>query len=126
MSQVLIVESDAWLAESYAVILQSAGHEVRQAGSSEEAIEAIDQTPPDVLLLDENLRGAGGIELIHELRSYPDLASIPVILCVQLTHEQLEPFRSSLKAYGISEVLQKAELKPDQLIKAVTYATAKN
>jgi CheY-like chemotaxis protein len=123
MSHVLIVQSNPWLLRSFKDVLFTAEHTVTLARSSEEAIIAIEEIVPNVVVLDEALRGAGGIELIHEMRSYADWVSIPVILCVHMNEQQLQPFKQSFAAYGIVSILQKSTLQPDDLLSAVNEAT---
>jgi len=41
---------------------------------------AADAHAPDVIILDLLLAGRSGVELLYELRSYPDWQSIPVLV----------------------------------------------
>lgn len=116
---VLIVEDDDWLAEQHARTLKVAGIRTDTVPHALAAIDAIDQQRPDALVLDVLLAGPNAFTLLHELQSYADLASIPVILCTngadQLTGEDLQ-------AYGVTRVLDKATMRPDDLTAAVRRA----
>ena len=44
------------------------GHEIEEAANGREALEAIDRSPPDVVLSDWNMPEMNGLELLRELR----------------------------------------------------------
>lgn len=94
MTTVLVVEDDSWQAEHLARQLEQAGYRVMVAAHALEAIDQIDSLPPDVIVLDMFLPGANGMALLHEIRSYADLAAIPVLVCSteQLALHQLKPY----------------------------------
>lgn len=113
MKQVLIVEDDRWLADSYRRLLEKAGFSVTSVTGSEEAIRRIETAAPDVILADVLLEGNTVVSLLHELQSYDDTRRIPVVICTSLTHDGLEANR--LHGYGVRAVLDKATLTPEQL-----------
>ena len=113
---VLIVEDDAWLAEQQARILTKADYKVTISPHPIAAIKAIDSVRPDVIVLDVLLTGSTAFALLHELQSYGDTGSIPVILCTNLAGglslEDLEP-------YGVRRILDKTTMLPDDVVAAV-------
>lgn len=119
MSTILIVEDDLLLADCYARWLRVAHHVIQHVGDAQEAIDAIDTTPPDVILLDMLLPGANGVQLLHTLRSYTDLARIPIILCSSVLPDRMP----DVHAYGVVATLDKATLTRERLQEAVHAAT---
>lgn len=117
--RVLIVEDDVWLAEQHIRTLEAAGYAAEFASHGHGAMDAIDISPPDLLLLDVLLPGGTIFTLLHELRSYVDLASIPVILCTN-SAEQLAS--ENMEAYGVVALLDKATMTPGEMIAAVKKA----
>jgi len=113
---ILIVEDDEWLAEQYIRTLSGAGIRTEYVPHALAAIDSIDLTRPDALVLDVLLAGPNAFTLLHELQSHADLASIPVILCTnsadQLAGEDIE-------AYGVAQVLDKATMLPADLVAAI-------
>ena len=79
MTNVLLVEDDPWLAELEAVMLSDAGFTVVHSPHAPSAIAKIDQTQPDIIILDVLLTGSTAFALLHELQSYSDTKTIPVI-----------------------------------------------
>lgn len=109
---ILIVEDDAWMAERHARNLEKAGFRTRISPHAIDAIVAIDEMRPDVIVLDILLTGSTAFALLHELQSYSDIGFIPVILCTNLATEiSIE----DVSPYGVKRVLDKATMEPDDL-----------
>ena len=66
--RVLVVEDEARLRELFARVLPGWGFEVAVARSAEEAWRLAAEDPPDILILDLNLPGEGGLALLRRLR----------------------------------------------------------
>lgn len=122
MKRLLLIEDDAWLADSYAHILSDAGYEVQTVKDGYEAIRLIESAPPDGIVADVLLEGHTIINLLHELQSYDDTAVVPIILCSGLAHPSMELER--LHHYGVRAVLDKATVTPEKLIETVEEALA--
>lgn len=67
--RVLVVDDEADARELVTLALQRDGAQVRAAGSAAEALGAIDELNPDVLVSDIAMPGEDGYELIRKLRS---------------------------------------------------------
>jgi PAS domain S-box-containing protein len=68
--RVLVVDDNADAADAIAMLLGSAGHQVRTAYAASQAIEMAREFVPDVVLLDIGLPGMNGYELARELRHF--------------------------------------------------------
>ncbi|MFE1849116.1 response regulator transcription factor [Streptomyces sp. NPDC002387] len=75
---VLVVDDDAAIRRSLERGLRLGGFRVRTAGSGPEALAAIRDTPPDVLILDVSMPGMSGIEVCIRLRG--DGQDLPVLM----------------------------------------------
>ncbi len=113
---VLIVEDDSWLAEQQARVLSKAGFKTSVSPHAIAAMEAIDKTHPDVIVLDVLLTGNTAFALLHELQSYGDTGSIPVVICTNLASELSLDI---LKPYGVKRILDKTTMMPDDIVAAV-------
>lgn len=111
MKRVLIVEDNPLWAELLGRYATNVGAIFRTAVSPGQALELLDEWPPDIIVLDLLLTGETGMALLHELRSHEDLARIPIVVCssVEVTDRQLQP-------YGVAAVLDKARMLPDDMI----------
>jgi DNA-binding NtrC family response regulator len=65
--RVLVVDDHAQARESMTDILQDAGHDVRCCCSAIEALKALEQWSPDVILTDLQMPGMSGIEFIRAM-----------------------------------------------------------
>jgi|SRR5690606_20750210 len=117
---VLLVDDDVWLLEHYTDLLSAAGHQVISAKNAVVAIDLIDKQAPDVIVLDVLLPGATGFSLLHELQSYDDTATVPVIICSGLTDDLS---LDDLAPYGVRRLLDKTTMTPDDLLAAVRSVT---
>ena len=79
MARILLVEPDSVLAETLCIQLALSGHSPLLAHDAQRAIEAM-SARPDLMVLEVQLINHNGLELLYELRSYPDLQDIPVIV----------------------------------------------
>lgn len=114
--KVLLVEDDPWLAELEAEVLTQAGYVVVHAPHAPSAIAKVDETQPDIIILDVLLTGSTAFALLHELQSYGDTKTVPVILCTNMA-EALKI--DDLKAYGVQRIIDKTTMHPDDLPAAI-------
>ncbi len=75
---VLVVDDNAALRALVRVNLEDEGYSVREAGGAEEALAAVDDQAPELVLLDVVLPGTDGWELLKRLQERH--GSIPVIM----------------------------------------------
>jgi CheY-like chemotaxis protein len=81
MVEVLVVDDAADIRLLLQAVLTRAGCQVREAASAAEAFAAVDDTQPDVVLLDVQMPDADGWSVLATIRSDPQTASLPVVLC---------------------------------------------
>ena len=81
MSSILIVDDMEDIRFLCRLVLEGAGHEVIEAASAEDALEILDGTSPDAILLDIRLPGMDGWEVLRILRAREDLTRIKVVVC---------------------------------------------
>jgi len=77
---VLIVEDETGLVELLRYNLERAGFDVGVAGDGEEAMTAIAEHRPDLVLLDWMLPLMSGIEVCRQIRRQADTANLPIIM----------------------------------------------
>lgn len=80
MSWVLYVEDDADNAFMLTRRLQRHGIQVRHVEDGEKALIAAVWKRPDAILLDINLPGISGLDVLQRLRSNPHTLDVPVIV----------------------------------------------
>jgi len=79
--RVLVVDDHLTLRQAIRLVLEDAGIVVEEAGQGDVALEAIRrEPPPDLVLLDLNIPGVSGAEVLAAIREDPVTARIPVIV----------------------------------------------
>lgn len=68
MLRVLIVDDDPHISRTLEIMLRGDGHEVLRTGSAEEALDLLEAEPVDMALIDLQLPGMSGTELLRRLR----------------------------------------------------------
>lgn len=77
---VLIVDDDPGLRGFVRASLELEGYAVREAGSADEGLSAIDEEPPDLILLDVMMPKVDGWEMLRRLQERHGVGSIPVLM----------------------------------------------
>ena len=96
------------------------GFSVNLKSTAETAIKALNETIPDLIILEPQLTKHSGIEFLYELRSYTDWQSIPVILHSMIPAEALLQMQSSLEQLGVTSHFYKPQTSLNQLVSAVS------
>jgi excisionase family DNA binding protein len=77
---VLIVDDDERLREYVRVNLEAEGYVVREAGSAEEGLAALEEESPDLILLDVMMPKVDGWEMLQRVQEKHGVGSVPVIM----------------------------------------------
>jgi diguanylate cyclase (GGDEF)-like protein len=80
MSRILIVDDEPTIVDLLEEHLQSEGYETDHAYSGEEALQVLDKSTPDLVILDLMLPGMDGYEVCRLMQQDPRLNHIPVIM----------------------------------------------
>lgn len=84
--------------------LQQSGYRVITASNGEEALQAAELSPPDLILMDIGMPELDGLGATRKIRAHPTLQNIPVIA---LTAFSTEGFRRAAYEVGIDGYLTK-------------------
>lgn len=78
MTKLLVVDDEKNIRRLYESELKREGYEVETAESAEEALELIEKSPPDLVVLDIRLEGMDGIDCLRTIME--KRRDLPVIL----------------------------------------------
>ncbi len=88
-SRVLVVDDHEPNARLLVDLLSAYGYEMAAVSSGEAALAAIEDRPPDLLLLDVMMPGLDGFEVCRRLRADARFAALPIVLVTALDpHEE--------------------------------------
>ena len=85
--KILIVEDEPNIVVPLQFIMKENGYDVTVAFSGEEAVSAIEESVPDLILLDIMLPGMDGYELCQMIRQKTDWKDIRIIFLTALGRE---------------------------------------
>lgn len=123
MATVLLVEPDKILAGNYTATLVSHGHSVVAALGGQAAVYAAEKSTPDIIVMELQLPEHNGMELLYELRSYPDWQDIPVVLLTMVPDAAIRFDENVRERLGIEGYLYKPQTKLSHLTRAVARLT---
>lgn len=82
---ILTVEDSANIRRLIAYNLKRQGYTVLEAGDGKEAVRTLQQTVPDLIILDIRMPQMDGFQLLELMRKYPKAAAIPVVMMTALS-----------------------------------------
>ena len=118
MTSVLVIDDEQDIALICKLALSLAGFDVEERNSGKEALAYLDETTPDVVLLDLRLPDLSGWEVLDRLRDSGRLDALRVILFS--AHASVA---NDAAAAGCVSFISKP-FTPDELVEHVTAAAA--
>jgi two-component system, OmpR family, KDP operon response regulator KdpE len=111
-AKILIVDDAQQVRRVLRTALSAEGYTIFEAGTGEEALEAVRQSTPDAILLDVNMPGMGGLETCRELRRTMD---VPIVMLTVRNAERDKVLALDagaddyvVKPFGMAELLARA------------------
>jgi two-component system alkaline phosphatase synthesis response regulator PhoP len=80
MARILVIDDEHDIVRVIVKILGARGHDVDTGRDGVEALARVEADPPDVLIVDANLPGLDGVELVRRLKANPATRHVPVVL----------------------------------------------
>jgi DNA-binding response OmpR family regulator len=106
--RILIVEDDPAIRQLFRTELALAGFDVDTSNDGLSALHSIDETRPDLIVLDLSLPRVDGLDVIRELRASRYTWSIPVVVVTGSDHDlaAASPATTLRKPCSPEELLQ--------------------
>ena len=101
---ILVADDEPSILLSLQFLLQKAGYEVRLARNGEEVIQAVEQSTPDLLLLDAMMPQRDGYDVCQTIRADPRWTALPIIM---LTAKSRHVERQKGMALGATDYVTK-------------------
>jgi DNA-binding response OmpR family regulator len=102
--RVMLIEDEPNIAEALRFILARDGWTVVLQADGAQALAAVAQHQPDVVILDLMLPGASGLDILRALRADPVFAGLPVLM---LTAKGQGRDREAAEAAGVTAFMTK-------------------
>jgi len=113
---ILVIEDNHAILDVITLILQSEAYKVTGFNKSADMMAHIEETTPDLIILDIMLPDGDGRELLKELRSDVKTESIPVLMISaryteqNIEHGEFKPDGFLAKPFDIDDLLDRIEV----------------
>jgi DNA-binding response OmpR family regulator len=101
MKRILVVDDEKNICELYRMDLEDEGYSVTVTDSGKEALEMVDRDPPDLVVLDIQMPGISGIEVLQTIIGKDK--GIPIILNTAFSH-----YRDDFTTWGADAYVVKS------------------
>ena len=109
---ILVVDDYADALDVWAIMLGTAGFDVRTASTGQQALDAVKARVPDLIVMDLLLPGLSGFEVAKELRRHDRTRHVPLIAVTGCSNDsELSLARQS----GFTSILRKP-CEPPELV----------
>jgi len=126
---ILVVEDEPKLAQLMIDYLQAANFRTHHIARGDEVIESVQQTPPDLLLLDLMLPGKDGLSICRDIRRFSELPIIMVTAKIEEIDRLLgleigaddyicKPFSPREVVARVKTILRRCKPKPEEVAQA--------
>jgi len=114
MTRVLLVEDDAMMGQAVKIALSQAGYAVDLIDTAEDAEAALDTTPYDLVVLDINLPGKSGLEMVSGLRKRRKDIPVLALTARNTIKQKVEGFTAGaddyvVKPFDLEELLARLQ-----------------
>ncbi len=110
MAEILIVDDDSQLRQSFDKLLRQEGHQVRVAASGEGGLAAVTESVPDLVIMDMRMSGMTGLEAFQLMRGVDPRLLVIIMTAYGTTETAIEATKLGaydyiLKPFDIPEML---------------------
>jgi DNA-binding response OmpR family regulator len=113
---ILLVEPDNILKQTVINALENDGHTVIGAENAQQAMDELDKSKNfDLVILELQLAGHGGVEFLYECRSYSEWQELPVIVHSMVPANRLARNQKMLDLLGVKSYFYKPATSLGQL-----------
>ncbi|MFZ6031145.1 MAG: substrate-binding domain-containing protein [Chloroflexota bacterium] len=119
---ILVVDDDPGILEVHRRLVEQTGRKALTARSGREALDALEHTRPDLILLDLNMPEMSGFDVLGALHSRESTRDIPVII---LTARLLSDADLERCNHGVAGILGKGLFSTEETLEHIEAALAR-
>lgn len=117
-NKILLVEDDEALSQVYSDRLRLEGFEVKHVNNGEDALAAVKEYKPDLVLLDAMMPKITGFDVLDILRNTPETANARVIMLTALSQAKDKERAQEL---GVDEYLVKSQVVISDVVERIKH-----
>ncbi|MCU0857103.1 MAG: response regulator [Pontiellaceae bacterium] len=119
MKTIFFIDDDPFVTTLYRTRLSSEGYRVEIANNGSEALEKLNSILPDLIVLDLNMPGLNGVDVLKQFRSRSETADTPVII---FSNGYVQSLIDEARALGAVRVLTKSQCPPNKMLTEIRTA----
>ena len=116
--KILLVEDDTALLAVYRSRLELEGSAVSEVHNGEDALSAVVDVRPDLILLDVMIPKISGFDVLDILRNTPDTTNVRVIMLTALSQPK---DKERAKQLGVDDYLVKSQVMIGDVVARIKY-----
>lgn len=116
MISISIIEDDQLISQMYRMKFEAEDFEVNVAGTGMDGIKMVEETHPDLILLDITLPDIEGSVVLSGIRNIPTAAATPVVVLTNLDDANAP---AQLAKWDIDDYIVKANSTPREVVAKV-------
>ena len=116
MISISIIEDDQLISQMYRMKFEAENFEVNVAGTGMDGIKMVEDTHPDLILLDITLPDIEGSAVLSGIRNIPTAAATPVVVLTNLDDASAP---AQLAKWDIDDYIVKANSTPREVVAKV-------
>lgn len=123
MFSALIVDDMAIFREPLEVLLRAEGFATRSAANGADALALVNESIPDIVILDLSMPGLSGIGFLKQLRSNASTSEIPVIV---LTAQDEPSKLAAIQSFRVEGLMLKSQFSAREIVLRARRAAARS
>lgn len=116
--KILLVEDDVALAAVYRSRLELENFDTHEVNNGEQALQAVMEYKPDLILLDAMMPKVNGFDVLDILRNTPEVANVRVIMLTALSQPK---DKERAEALGVDDYLVKSQVVIGDVVERVKH-----
>jgi CheY-like chemotaxis protein len=116
--KILLVEDDIALAAVYRSRLELENFELYEVNNGEQALAAVKEFKPDLILLDAMMPKISGFDVLDIIRNTPETADVRVIMLTALSQPK---DKERAEALGVNDYLVKSQVVIGDVVDRVKH-----
>jgi len=109
VGHILVVDDEPSMRRYLQTVLELDSYQVSTASNGEDAIEQVQKSSPDLVLLDMVMPGPDGLETLQRIREVRPATKVVILSCVRDTRKVAQAMRLGAQDY-LSKPVQKEEM----------------
>ena len=122
MTNISIIEDDQLISQMYRMEFETEGYDVNVASTGMDGIKMVQETKPDLILLDLTLPDIEGSAVLDGIRRLDTAAATPVVVLTNLDDDSAP---KQLAKWDIDDYIVKANSTPRQVVAKIKEVLAR-